>query len=352
MSFDDQTIQWLFQKQLKIDDEWSVRIERGFTWWAHENAQHVEVIGVEETVSGEPDYLVSVRTEVADDVELTPQVVTSLNSMIMPISAMAGVTHDARTGKLYLSSLVRIHDQIRGWMNPIIGAAAAMQVCEARAMWPQIAERLGGRFASSGHPVNGLRPAPDDILGVGPLIDRVGQEPCRWQQDEFEDALARHMQRPPSLGASCGGQGVTVELPYGRASSLCELSGDDAHPVWGAGLSILQRFPVGPMSDLDGAILALALNAEELTRQPTGYGFGSFFYEPGESPNMSDGTINFTGFLPNILHRPGLIANLYYACASRAVAMEQRLLSASEREDAARAGPESAVSRLRRLFPS
>src|SRR4051812_19834983 len=30
-------------EQLMIDDQWSVRRERGFTWWSYRLAQHVEV---------------------------------------------------------------------------------------------------------------------------------------------------------------------------------------------------------------------------------------------------------------------------------------------------------------------
>lgn len=29
--------------QMMIDEEWSVRRERGFTWWSYRLAQHVEV---------------------------------------------------------------------------------------------------------------------------------------------------------------------------------------------------------------------------------------------------------------------------------------------------------------------
>jgi hypothetical protein len=56
--------------------------------------------------------------------------------------------------------------------------------------------------------------------------------------------------------------------------------------------------------------LALSLNADELTRKPAGYGFGSYCYR--------DGCIHFTTFVPNAVHRPGLLPNFYYAGANRA----------------------------------
>ena len=352
MNAGEKTINWLFRDQLQVDEEWSVLSERGFTWWAYQNAQRIEIIDAEETVPGEPDFFVSIRTEVAEGVELTPQVLAMLNVRIMPLPAMAGVVYDERARILSLCSLVKIHERIRGWMLPIIGTAAALQVSEASTVWPELAGQLGGRFAVSGHPRNGLRSTPDEILGVGQTMASMEGDGCGWEEEEFDEAVARYMQRPPSLGASCGGHGLTVELPFGRASSLCEFKGDEVHPRWGSGLLILQRFPVAPMSDEDGARLALTLNAEELTRRPSGYGFGSFYYQPSKSPKSRGGTMNFTGFLPNVLHKPGLLPNLYFACTGRAAAMEQRLLGPSER-GGARPGagsPESALSRLTKFF--
>jgi hypothetical protein len=45
--------------------------------------------------------------------------------------------------------------------------------------------------------------------------------------------------------------------------------------------------------------------------------FGSFGYEQG--------TLAFQSFFPNLLHRPGLIMNLYLSCAERARLLSMRL---------------------------
>ena len=108
------------------------------------------------------------------------------------------------------------------------------------------------------------------------------------------------------------------------------------------------RPEVRPLADLEGARLALDLNAEELGRRPSGYGFGSFCYRASESPKSRSGTINFTGLLPNILHKPGLVPNLYFAPTTRAAAMEQRLLGPSARD--AVGAPQSALSRITKFF--
>ncbi len=48
------TIEWLYGKQLQVDDEWSVITENGFTWWAGDHAQTVEVVGEADGPSREP----------------------------------------------------------------------------------------------------------------------------------------------------------------------------------------------------------------------------------------------------------------------------------------------------------
>jgi hypothetical protein len=127
------------------------------------------------------------------------------------------------------------------------------------------------------------------------------------------------MQQPPTLGGSVGGLGFTAAFPYGEQSSLFRAMGDQPHPRYGNGLFLLQSFPISPPSDRKGIELALALNAEALAEQPSGYGFGSYVYR--------DSTIHFTSFLPNLIYKSGLLPNIYGAAAGRARQMSIRLMS-------------------------
>jgi hypothetical protein len=151
------------------------------------------------------------------------------------------------------------------------------------------------------------------------------------------------MQCPPSLCATSGGSGLTVEFPFGNASSLCQLQGDQPHPRYGNGLFILQSFPVDDLTDEEGAKLALELNSVELGQNPSGYGFGSYCYR--------DGTIHFNSFLPNVVYRAGLLPNLYFTCAARAREMSLRLAGSDwGTQPAARRQPASALSRFMKRF--
>jgi hypothetical protein len=312
------TIEWLYREQLKVDPEWSVRAPTGFRWWADKNAQTIEVIGEDKGPDGDIGYLISVRTDFLRSVELNERALTAINTVLMPFASMAGAVYNPETRTLSLCSLIRIYDRISGWMNRLISAAAVLQIGEARIMADTMSEMLGAEPAVSGHPENGERPEPDEMAEIiASLIAPRGEQPFPWPAAEFSSAVKQYMQQPPSLGATSGGLGFTVEFPYGDGSSLCQVMGDQPHPRYGNGLFLLQSFPVAKLSEAEGAKLALTLNGEELGRMPNGYGFGSYAYR--------ESRIHFTSFIPNLVCLPGLLPNIYFASAQRAQAMSIRL---------------------------
>ena len=313
------TIEWLFSEQLRVDDKWSVRTPNGFRWWADRNEQTVEVVGEETGPDGEVGYFVSVRTEMLRALHLGDRELKAINALLMAFASMAGPVYDQEAKTLSLCSLVRVHDAISQWMNPLISVAAVLQIGEVRIIAPGLAKVLNAEEALSGPPQHGLRPEPDEMAEIiDILIAPSGRQPSRWSPAEFQDAVDRFMNQPPALLGSAGGAGFTVEFPYGDQSSLCQAMADQPHPRYGNGLFLLQSFPVEATSDTDGVKLALSMNGIELANTPFGYGFGSYAYR--------DGTLNFTSFFPNALYRPGMLPNIYFSCAQRAREMSVRLV--------------------------
>lgn len=318
MNIGRQTIDWLYREQLQIDDEWAVRTDVGFTWWADRNAQTIEIIAEETGPGGEDGFLISVRTDVLTDLDLSEAGLAELNDGPMRFAGLAGPVYNAQTRTLSLCSLGRVHEEIAGWMGALLGSAAVSQLAEAHMLGPALAETLGAQAALSDHPEHGPRPTPDEMLYAARVFMEEGKAPCRWPEAEFTEAVERFMQQPPSLGASADGQGFTVEFPYGPKSSLCQVMGHQAHPLYGNGLLLLQRFPVVVPSEANGAELALILNSTEFSTGATGYGFGSYTYD--------NGTVCFAGFVPNALHRQVALPNLYFSAAARAQAVSMWLL--------------------------
>ena len=318
-------VDWLYREQLQVDEQWSVRTERGFTWWADQNAQTIEVLGEDPGPDGEVGYLVGVRTELLYDLDLTDTALAELNDGPMRFAALAGPVYDTAARTLSICSLARVNDEIADWTSMVLGAAAVTQVAEAHMLGPALAEVLGAQAAVSGHPDSGLRTAPDDMLFAPRAFIEEGKAPCRWPASDFSEAVSRFMRQPPSIGASAAGQALTVEFPYGQRSSLCQLMGEQSHPLYGNGVLLLQRFPFTAPSAAKGVEVALTLNAAELTGNVTGYGFGSYSYDQ----NM----LCFAGFVPNSLHRQVALPNLYFAAAARAHAMSVWLLDEEWTED-------------------
>jgi len=202
-------------------------------------------------------------------------------------------------------------------MSALLSVASVLQIAEARIMAKELATHLQAESADSGHPVNGKRPMPDELAEiVANLIAPLGKEPCKWHPAEFEQAVSDHLE-PMGLKASSGFRGLTAEFPFGDESSLFRLSGQDPHPRYGNGILLTQSFRAANLTELEATQVALSLNADNLTKIPAGYGFGSYC--------SSDGCIHFTTFLPNAVHREGLFPSFCYAAAERAESMSNLL---------------------------
>lgn len=316
MNLAEDVIGWLRTEHLQVDDQWSYLLPTGFTWWAGEYAQTVEMVREEKGPSGETGYLLSVRTELLRDLDLTDAALAEINGLPMRCASLSGPVYDAEARRLDLWSLIRVTDDNASWIRFLLAAAAITQLAEARVIAPVLADAVGALPATSDHPESGHRQVPDEMAFAAAVFANSGDEPCAWSEAEFRDAVTEYMNRPPARAATAGPTDFTVELPFGHQNSQCRVSGDQPHPLYGNGLLVLQRFPVPVESETEGVKLALSLNAADLTHRMTGYGLGSYVY--------ADGAIHFTAFLPNALHKPGLLSNLYFSCAARAQAMESR----------------------------
>lgn len=311
MNAGEQVVDFLYRTQLQVDDQWAVRTPTGFTWWAAENAQTVEILTGQTSPEGMSGHLVSVRTEMLAGVDLTDELLADLNDGPMQLASLAGPVHDPDTGTLSLCSLALVHEDIAGWMGMLLSTAAILQLAEAHYFGEALAEEHGVHAAISGHPDSGVRQEPDEMtFAAQRIFHEANREPLLLAESDFADAVTEFMRQPPSLGASSGDLGLTVEFPYGDGSSLCQFSAEEEHPLYGNGLLVVQRFPYLAPSQSAGIRLALDLNRADLTGFPAGYGLGSYFYD--------DGMICFNAFLPNLLLRDGVLPSFYFSCATRA----------------------------------
>ena len=268
MNAGEQVIDFLYAEQLQVDDQWAVRTPTGFTWWAGHNAQTIEIVGEETAPDGLVGYVISVRTEMVTDLDLTDAALADLNDGPMAGASMAGPVYDADARRLDLWSLVRVTDDNGDWIRFLLAAAAVIQLAEARVMAPVLAQATGALTATSAHQESGARTVPDQMAFAASGFAELGEAPSAWTGAECRAVADQYMD---GLGspAVVGQGGVSVELPFGERSSLCRLITDQPHPLYGNGLLVLQSFPVdlrqslGESADPDteGIKLALSLNA-------------------------------------------------------------------------------------------
>ena len=131
MNTGKQTVEWLFYEQLKIDEKWAIRTSNGFRWWADNNVQTVEGIRQMEGPEGKIGYLIYVRTELLNSLELSDSALIQLHSLLMPFASMMGPVYDEENKIISLRSPVRVYDATSEWMNPLISMSAVLQIGEA-----------------------------------------------------------------------------------------------------------------------------------------------------------------------------------------------------------------------------
>jgi hypothetical protein len=140
MNAGEKTIDWLYREQLQVDEKWSVKLPRGFIWWADQNAQSIEIVGGEDSLHiGEETFHIRVKTELLRGLALNKKSLPIINRNLMLLASMSGPVYDPATGVLSLSSLVRTYESITRWMRHLISMAAVLQIAEARALGPELA---------------------------------------------------------------------------------------------------------------------------------------------------------------------------------------------------------------------
>lgn len=304
-------------EQLMIDDQWSIRRERGFTWWSYRLAQHVEV-GEPVESQGQTVCMVRIWTDLVNEVNPSTDPVALLGPINAQTTLNALVWNsDAATISECCTAVV--HDEVFGWMSKVLATAAILQNASATNRARGFAEMTGGVPAASHHPSSGQRPDMDDILGVPQVVVQEGQQPSRFTGAKM-DGVGRFLADANFLG-SADATGLTCEVPFmGNApavalssergdmlqTSLVQVFTEVPHPEAGNGVLTILRLPISPEPDAVRAI-ANQLNQAEAQGASMSHLLGSWCPDPAD---VSGTTVAFCCFVPNMLARWVRIENL------------------------------------------
>jgi hypothetical protein len=288
---------------LRIDKEWSLIHERGFTWWGHRQAQRVwadkpfEGSGMLITkVNAETDSLIySKRGEGPTD---------RLATYICD-SSLSGLVVENDRFKYRCSAF--IHEQNQHWLVPLFSLAVIMQAVEAINMCMVFQGTFGLLADYSHHPDNGPRRFPDDMLTVtGGFIEPQSEEAIKNIGEE--DFISASQIIGGGLGPVIDDSGLSVNIPFGNDSALL-LACKQEHPFLGKGLSITHILPadqVEAVCEINGSLI-MDMNAAEQDTINTGHFLGTWCLGPPVSDRK---TPVFVSFIPAVTCNRSVLVNM------------------------------------------
>lgn len=322
-------------ESMMVDEEWSVREPRGFTWWGHRLRQRVWADPPEES-RGFIVVRLHAETDLLRDVRDAGNLYPFLSSMNSKAEAgtSAFVFHEEED-EIRLHSTACVHVQNRIWLEKIFLLTTGIQVSFAETMADAMAKSLkGSEVNRSRHPESGIRTEPDNMLEAlrGIVIPQSRSASMR-SADDFRYA-AKQLSR---LFPATAGNGVfTAELPLGnprhgnpntgvghdlkssreiKSSSVSKSARFTAsirkrHQMFVRGLSMSLEIPVS-LTPSEGYIAASRLNAAETEETPACHLVGGWFYDPGVRK------MTFSACIPAMMYKPGMLVNFVMSSAAR-----------------------------------
>jgi hypothetical protein len=297
----------------QVDETWSVREPRCFTWWAGDFRQRVYV-DAGRLDRGHTIFRLSAVTDLLREVDtLKSGIAEGLAALNMFASSYA-ITLDQEQRSVSLCSSVVLHEGIAEWIVLHFAGLAILQVIDAQARAVVYASMIGGAPDSSHHPRAGTRSTHDQMLDlVRGVYCPMGQERSRWiEPGEFQHVAVQLQE----AGLLVNGDevGLCAEVVFGDRddSALITVTSDEPHPQLGHGVLLRLNLPVS-LSEQAAARLAVKLNAAEIGLTFT-HLLGAWCSTEARGAHVPV----FVSFVPNTLYRPRLLFNLVTALAGKA----------------------------------
>lgn len=313
-----EVVQYLYDS-MAIDDEWSVRNERGFSWWAHRLKQAVRAL----RPVRDGEFLLTpvvICTDFLADVPDRPRTLECLDALNMQ-AVMHAWVWNRRRRKIKLLTVGVVNEQNAHWQSRQLLGSVGIQCQLAHELAERWAALVEARPDWSAHPVSGPRQEPDDMLNV--LEDcflPVGEQMSRFSQEDLGRTVANL--RAAGLLSYEGRDGLSAEFPFlgwktaimnlidrhrlGRPggplqTSLFQCYRSVKHPRLGSGLFALLQTPI-PIADDLGWARRFAAHLNRRWRD----GQGLFPRWGAWCVNSHQRTLAYVMFTPNFLWAPGL----------------------------------------------
>lgn len=312
----------LFQ-QLMVDEQWSIRRERGFSWWSYRLAQHIDVLPPVHS-AGLDLCVLRIWTDVAHNVDPATNPAAIL-AQINTQSTLNALVWNPRAATIAECCTVTVHQDNAGWISKVLATAAILQNASAYARAQPLAQALRAVPSMSNHPTSGQRPNADDMLHMpAQVVVPTGAEPSKFVgpiSGELSGFLAEYGDRLQWFG-NADETGATIEVPFTGSrplafqkpgapdtrleTALVQVITGQPHPEAGNGALIVTRLPMSPGPERAPTLaneLNLAEAAGDVNAAPLlGAWCPDFLSENGNG-------LAFCSFIPNLLAQPGILNN-------------------------------------------
>lgn len=288
-------------RRMKVDDEWSNRHERGFTWWPGLLAQHVWA----DPPVDDDGFIVSrihIRTDCLKDFPATDKSLYQLAFTASWSTTNGPIRYTDDLSRVQYATSAFVHKGNVSWLQEMLSWLAPIQATEVSINAETLSQLLHCNTDISIHPTSGQRDVDDDMLQIiGQVVAPAGREPSRWAGHEMT-TLLKDLERNPYCAMATGDTaGLTAEFPYGSRTSLLQVRTRDQNPRMGSGVLVQLTIPQGKHNSETGAE-AIRLNELEHSTYTRARCMGSWCpHETG---------LTYTSFFPNVLYREGLLSEL------------------------------------------
>jgi hypothetical protein len=294
---------------LTRDLEWSVRTERGFTWWEKDLAQGV---WAEPSFwdDGFEIFRLHARTDLLRDFEASDENLEILDRLAL-VATLSGYLVDAEAGTVELAASMYVHANTEDWVKATFQNAVAIQAADAQLKSELLAEMTHSTVAVSGHPISGRRELADDMLLVlEQFVVPSGREPSVWEGEEMEWITTMVQQAGYTVMATGDETGLSAEFPFQSRTSLLTISTEETNPQLGNGALLILKLPM-QFEQTPGIRFALELNRREVNSRTNTHFLGSWCW--------AHDTLCHVSFLPNaVRYGRGDLLNLVASMTGRA----------------------------------
>ena len=301
--------------RLQIEESWTVREPRSFTWVAHRLAQTVHASEMFAS-RGLRVSVVTVTTTVTNLVQQRRETLLGFLADFNMLAVGSGYQLDETGDRLIAISRHAVHAETFAARVDHLSDFSLLQLCLAEHHADSLANSAKGAVAAWEHPTSGPRLVPDEMLGVvGDLFVPAGLEASRFA-DAREMRLAEDMVRgTPFASVGSSADGLCVEVAFGEHNTtLIQVSSAARHPNLGAGLGVATVLPL----DLPEDELIERANYLQLLQSETVEGGGQFGAWAVRR-HISRPCVAYCRFVPNAMFGAGVIQDVVLHEISRAL---------------------------------